>query len=271
MAGRGHTVGAPETMLTGFLNFRRSAGQRGFTLTEVMVAMTVSTVVAGALMLSLTALSRTFTATEAYSRAQAAQIRLIDSVAMDLRRAIGVAITTAPTSNPALASNTTVRFAYNSASPAANTMTVRNGKYDYVNERIGTGTGPSTYLTLTLPGFYQNQSASSANFRKVTTLISTGRAVRYGTSAGVGADVTVQYRRAYVPTYNAECYIRRESGVDQVIAEKANYMDLDVMAQADSSFVVDAWFTPTFSNARERGITRVTSSDRVMLRNPRRD
>ena len=254
-----------------FLHPRRSLAEGGFTLAEVMVALGARTIVMGALFLSVTSLSRTFNATEAYSRAQAAQIRLIDAVALDLRRATGVAITTAPTSNPAATGNTTARFAYGQASAAANTVTVRNGNYDYVNEVVGGGTGASTYLTLTLPGIYQSQNPLSVNYRNVTTLISTGRAVRYGTSTGVVADVTVQYRRAYVPKYGAECYVRRESGVDQVVVEKADYMDLDVMAQEDGSFVVDAWFTPTFSNARARGNARVTSSDRVMLRNPRRD
>jgi hypothetical protein len=236
-----------------------------------MVALATSTLVIGALMLSVTSLSRTFNATESYSRAQAAQIRLIDAVALDLRRATGVAITTSTSSNPAATSNATVRFAYDGTSLATNSVTIRDGTYDYVNEVVGGGSESSIYLTLTIPGIYQSQNPSSAYYRNVTTLISTGRAVRYGTSVGVSADVTVQYRRAYMPTYGSECYVRRESGVDQVIVERANYMDLDVIAQADGSFVVDAWFTPTFSNARARGSARVTSSDRVMLRNPRRD
>ena len=245
--------------------------QWGFTLAETMVALAASSIIMGSLLVAATSLRRTFSATEAYSRAQAAQIRLIDAVAMDLRRSTGVAITTAPTSNPAATGNTTVRFAYAGGAASANTVTVQDGTYDSVKEVAGGGTGPSKYLTLTLPGFYQSQSSTSVDFRKVTTLISTGRAVRYGTSAGVAADVTVQYRKAYLSGYGGECYIRRESGVDQVVVEKADYMDLDLIAEADGSFVVDAWYTPTYSNAGKRSNARVTSSDRVMLRNPRRD
>jgi type II secretory pathway pseudopilin PulG len=271
MGGLGPIAGSPKAMNTRLFMPSRSAAENGFTLAEVVVALGASTIVMGALFLSITSLSRTFNATESYSRAQAAQIRLIDAVALDLRRSTGVAITTAPTSNPAAASNTTVRFAYTPTSSTANTVTVWDGTYDYIKDVVGGGSGASTYLTLTIPGIYRSANPLSADYRNVTTLISTGRAVRYGTSAGVIPDVTVQYRRAYVPKYGAECYIRREAGVDQVIAEKADYMDLDVMAQEDGSFVVDAWFTPTFSNARARGNARVTSSDRVMLRNPRRD
>lgn len=258
-------------MFSGLFKAGRRAGKGGFTLAETTVALAASSIVLGGLMMSMMSLRRTFSATESYSRAQAAQIRLIDAVAMDLRRATGVAITTSTTSNPAASGNTTARFAYSASAPASNNVTVQDGTYDSVNDVVGVGTASSKYLTLTLPGVYQSQNAASANYRKVTTLISTGRAVRYGTSAGVAADVTVQYRKTFVPAYGSECYVRREDGVDRVIVERADYMDLDIIAQEDGSFVVDAWFTPTYSNARARSNARVTSSDRVMLRNPRRD
>ena len=105
----------------------------------------------------------------------------------------------------------------------------------------------------------------------MTTLISTGRAVRYGTSAGVAADTTVQYRKAYVATYGSECFVRREEGVDRVIVEKAELINVSLIAQADGTFVISSSVTPTFSNRRSQTAVRRTSSDRVMLRNPRKD
>jgi hypothetical protein len=59
--------------------------------------------------------------------------------------------------------------------------------------------------------------------------------------------------------------------VDRVIAEKAEMMDLDITAQSNNTFKIDAWFTPTWRGRQQTNQARVTSSDRVMLRNPRID
>lgn len=239
----------------------------GFTLSELSVSMAASTIVLGSLMLAMMSLSRSFDATERYARAHTAQVRLIDAIAMDLRRATAIAITTSASSNPTAPGNTSAKFSYG----ASNTRDIQDGTYDAVNNRVGGSSNPSTYLTLTIPGYYKSNTPASTDYRTVTTLISTGRAVRYGTSAGVAADTTVQYRKAYVATYGSECFIRREEGVDRVIVEKAELINVSLMAQADGTFVISDTVTPTFSNRGSRTTVRQMSSDRVMLRNPRKD
>lgn len=243
--------------------------RRGFTLAELIVALGASSLVFGSLLLAMTSLRYSFDATEKYSRAQASQIRLIDAIAMDLRRSVAVAITTSATSNPAAAGNTTAKFSYSTT--AANTSAIQDGTFDAVNNRPRASTGSSTYLTLTIPGYYQSNDPADASYRKATTLISTGRAVRYGTSSAVAADITVQYRRDYQAAYGKECFVRREDGVDRVILEDATLINLSITAQADGTFVVNDTVTPTFSNRGSRTTIREMSSDRVMLRNPRKD
>ena len=245
--------------------------RHGFTLAELIVAMGASTLVFGSLLLAMTSLSRSFDATEKYSRAQAAQIRLIDAIGIDLRRAVGVSITTSTSSNPASTANTTVKFSYSAANPAGNTSAIQDGTYDAVNNRVRGSTGPSTYLTLTIPGYYQSSDQASHSYRSATTFISTGRAVHYGTSSGVAADITVQYRKDYQPLYGKECFVRREDGVDRVILEDAALIALSIVAQADGTFVINDSVIPTFSNRGSQTAVRKLSSDRVMLRNPRKD
>lgn len=239
----------------------------GFTLPELSVAIAASTIVLGGLLLTMMSLSRAFDATEKYARAHASQVRLIDSIALDLRRATAVSITTSPASNPSSAANTSAKFSYG----ASNTQTIQDGTYDPVNNRIGGRSNPSTYLTLKIPGYYKSNDPASTDYRNVTTLISTGRAVRYGTAAGVAAETTVQYRKAYVATYGSECFVRREEGVDRVLVGKAELINVSLVAQSDGTFVINDSVTPTFSNHRSQTTIREMSSDRVMLRNPRRD
>ncbi len=243
----------------------------GFTLVELIIALGASSIVLGALSLATVGLARSFNAMERHSREQAASVRVMDAVAMDLRRATGVAITTSSTSNPSAAANTTAKFAYVAGNATANVKTILDGTFDPVNNRVGGRTNPSTYLTLTLPGYYQGNNPSAAGYRSPTTLTVSGGALRYGTSAGPAADVTVQYRKAYHSTYGSECLIRREAGVDRVIAERVEYLDVTLTAQSENVFLLQTTFIPTFSTARTATAQRVAASDRVMLRNPRRD
>jgi hypothetical protein len=60
------------------------------TLTETMVSCAVSTVVLGVLVFGLIAFQRSFLASAHHASSQAAQLRLLDYVALDLRRALNV-------------------------------------------------------------------------------------------------------------------------------------------------------------------------------------
>ena len=249
------------------LPWRTPSRRSAFTLPELSVSLVASTVVLGSLLLAMMGLSRSFDATEKFARGHAAQTRLMDAISMDLRRATAISATTSPTSNPAALGNTTTKL----SSDATSTVIITDGTYDAVNNRIGGASSPSIYLTLTIPGYYKSNDATTSDYRTVTTLISTGSSVRYGTSAGVAANTTVQYRKAYVATYGSECFIRREEGVDRVIADHAEFINVSLTAQANGTFTVSSSVTPTFSNQGHRTAIRRTNSDQVMLRNPRID
>ena len=66
---------------------RGAAGAGAFTLLEVIVAVALSTVVFGAALASIVFLQKSYAATEQYAADLADQSRLMDSLAMDLRRA----------------------------------------------------------------------------------------------------------------------------------------------------------------------------------------
>jgi type II secretory pathway pseudopilin PulG len=253
-------------------NDRRKADRRaGFTLVELLVAMGASTIVLGALAVATVGLARSFNAMEMYSRNQSASVRIMDAMTMDLRRAVTISTTTSTSPNPNAAGNVTVKFAYSPNNAAANVKPIFDGTFDPLNNIVGGRSNPSTYLTLRLPGFYQENDPTVIGYRAPTPLISSGNSVGYGTSIGLAADVTVQYRKAYHPGHRSECFIRREAGVDRVIATHAEYLDVSLTAQNDGVFLVQTSFVPTFSSARTTTVLRVGSSDRVMLRNPRRD
>jgi hypothetical protein len=198
---------------------------------------------------------------------------LIDYVALDIRRARKISRTVSTTSNPSAAGNISVKLAFVPNS-AANKIQVKDGTYDENNDKVQSKSLPSTYLTITIPGFYQSNNKADASYNLVNPLTSSRDYIGYATSGSAFApDVTVQYRKAFVRAYGSECFIRRimETGVDEVIADNANYIDLDVEALANNSFKIDTWFIPTFSRLGYRTPARLNSSDQVMLRNPRTD
>lgn len=68
----------------------RTKDRRGFTMPEMMVASAVSVFIGGALLIGSVTLQRSFMATDHYAVAQENQMRLMDYMAMDLRRATRV-------------------------------------------------------------------------------------------------------------------------------------------------------------------------------------
>ncbi len=66
---------------------------RGFTLVETMVSMAISVVLVAIGLIAAFAIQRSFDATIRYSRAQNEQVRVLDFMALDLRRARTVSIT----------------------------------------------------------------------------------------------------------------------------------------------------------------------------------
>ncbi len=70
------------------------AAEGGFTMVEIMVALAIFSTVAFALSLASTSLQRNFAAVTRYSADHAAQMRISDYIALDLRRSISVTIST---------------------------------------------------------------------------------------------------------------------------------------------------------------------------------
>ncbi len=66
--------------------------QWGFTLVEILIATSISSVLAGSLLVASMTIQRNFSACEDHVTAQADQMRLLDYVALDLRRALTVSI-----------------------------------------------------------------------------------------------------------------------------------------------------------------------------------
>src|SRR5205809_7356711 len=70
------------------LSFRRSAA--GATLVEVIIAAAITSTLAGIFAISLVTVEQSFAASEHHAASQAAQLRILDYISRDLRRALTV-------------------------------------------------------------------------------------------------------------------------------------------------------------------------------------
>src|SRR5215467_1275785 len=105
----------------------------GFTLVEMMVAVAAGSLMLGAVLTAGVALQRSFAAVEGYSIAEGDQLRVLDYIAMDCRRALSAAV----------ANNTLTLTApvYYDSNSAPTTPTLTNGAVSY-----GVGTVTITYF-----------------------------------------------------------------------------------------------------------------------------
>jgi hypothetical protein len=195
----------------------------------------------------------------------------MDAIAMDLRRASGVAITTSSTSNPNAASDTTAKYLYSASNAAANVKTITDGTFDPVNNRPGGRTNASTYLTLTLPGYYQTNNPTTAAYRSRTNPHRGRwrRALRHFRRRRRGCDGAVP--QSLPPELRLGVHHPARGRHRPRDAERVEYLDITLTAQTGNAFLLQTSYTPTFSSARRNSTHRVAASDRVMLRNPRRD
>jgi hypothetical protein len=70
----------------------KTGSRWGMTFVEILIATSISSVLAGSLLVASITIQRNFEACEDHVMAQADQIRLLDYVALDLRRALTVSI-----------------------------------------------------------------------------------------------------------------------------------------------------------------------------------
>jgi Tfp pilus assembly protein PilW len=88
------------------MNLSRQKASTGFTLVEMMVSLGCGSLILAALMAGSVALQRSFAAVEGYSTTQGNQLRVLDYIAMDCRRAIPGFVPNSSIPTPSVASNT---------------------------------------------------------------------------------------------------------------------------------------------------------------------
>lgn len=78
------------------MKMRRRVSEAAFTLVEALIAAGVASIVLGSLAIGSIALQNTFAAIEGFGSAQSDQMRALDYVIRDVRRAQSITVTTSP-------------------------------------------------------------------------------------------------------------------------------------------------------------------------------
>lgn len=209
-----------------------------FTLAEMMIALCGSTIVIGALLFSSMHLQRCLHSAEQFASNQADQRRLLDYVARDLRRAIGVASTT--------------------------TTGGVNGT------RLGSGAlaveGPNSLL-ITVPGYYQGQTPGAPDYDQPLPVVTADNYVDYGSDGVHAAGARVIFRKQYDETAKCICYVRAEENNETVIVREADNLHLNVSMAADGkTCVIEATYRSPHDPA-----DFATEREDILLRNIRLD
>jgi Tfp pilus assembly protein PilW len=138
--------------------------RHAFTLVEMMVAVACGSLMLGAVLAAGVALQRSFAAVEGYSIAEGDQLRVLDYIAMDCRRALSASVT-----NNTL--TLTVPVYYDSTS-APTTPTLTTGAVSY-----GTGTVTITY------------SQSGSNFNRHIVVVDSGGTTTSDVTTAIATNV----------------------------------------------------------------------------------
>ena len=241
---------------------RRLASTRAFTIMEALIAVGASTLLMAGLVGSVVMLLRSFNNAQEFSRYQASQVRAIDAIAMDLRRAAQIHV-------------------YLPSSATTQKVVYSSDAYPYPT---GFLTISSTcYLVINEPGYYKSNDPTTTDYTTRNQLITVGIGsnpwgITYGTNATtIAPETIVRYEMGYDSLYGSTCLIRREgtqadytAGTThyKVIADHADGLYVDITPQKDmKSFLIEAWIQINASLDQ----AKVYSSDSVMLRNARED
>lgn len=217
---------------------KRSGDERGFTFAELLISMVGSVLIIGALMLGSIGFQKSFHASEVYSNSQLDQRRLIDYLARDLRRAIGISMT---------ASN--------------DTPPIKIGADSLVVE-------DRSSLVLTLPAYYKSNVPSEADFDQPLPVVTSGDQVAYGTKTGPSPSFPVVFRRVFVAAEKCVCFVRQEDESEKIILRNAEDMHMQITFVPDGkSCEIEVWFRSPYSVAHPL----IATHDQVMLRNLRTD
>lgn len=208
-------------------------------MAEVMIGMAGSVIIVGALLFGSIGLQKSLHATELYSSYHADQRRVLDYMARDLRRAIGIASTTT------VNGSASTKLASGSIS---------------VDEHTG--------LLLTLPGYYQNNTPKEQSYDQALPVVNGTDRVDYGDKSGPAPGVLVIFRKEFLVSENCVCVIRQEADTAFVIVRHAENMQLQVAIGPDgSSCDVEISFKSPYGNTAPL----VTTHDSILLRNIRSD
>lgn len=215
----------------------RRDSPHAFTLAETMIAMAASIVVVAALFAGSIALQRASACADRYVTDQADQRVVMDYLARDLRRAVGV------------------------STSAGGAAAVKVGSSTVAIEN-------TTDLIVALPAYYKSDVPAENDFDEALAVVASGDRVAYGTAAGPSAGISVTYRKLFVAAEGCVCFVRAEAAAQRVVMRKADDLHIQFTVDPDGkSCAIESWFQAAFDRSRPR----VSAFDRVMLRNLRVD
>jgi Tfp pilus assembly protein PilW len=139
--------------------------RRAFTLVEMMLSVGCGSLILAAVVAAGICLQRSFAAVEGYSRAESDQLRVLDYIAMDCRRAISGTVPGLSNPTPQIATGSWVQS---------------GGAWSWVPAASG-----ATTLILSLPAYYDS------NGNPVPPTINSSNLIQYG-----GSTVTISYSKS---------------------------------------------------------------------------
>ena len=172
------------------LNARNKSG--AFTLVEMMVSVACGSLILGAVLAADVALHRSFAAVEGYSIAEGDQLRVLDYIAMDCRRALSASV-----ANNTLTLTVPV---YYDATGAPTTPTLTNGATSYLTGTVTitysqSGSNFNRHIVVTDSGGTTTSDATAA----IATNVSSFTVAPQDLTSSVSCSVTFSPRFTYVP------------------------------------------------------------------------
>ena len=206
----------------------RKRTHRAFTLAEMLMSIACGSLILAACVTASVAMQRSFAAVEAYSMTEGDQLRVLDYIAMDCRRAIAGSI---PTSSGTLT-----------------TPVVSNGSWSSGTWTVNSSS-PQT-LILSLPVYY---NASSSNAAYAPTL--TSGSLSYGSGT-----VTVSYYQNGT-NFSREVTIKNSSGtvtsdVTSTIARNVSTFTVTPIDHGNWTVTCNIMFFPNFTHMTGSGTWR---------------
>lgn len=199
--------------------------------------MGFSIMIIAALTLSAIQLQKSLYASETFASSYSDQRRLVDYIARDIRRSIGIAVTD-PAGTP--------------TPLTAGTVSIENG----------------AALRLTLPGYYKSHVPANPDFDKPFPVITASGRVEYGTNTGPAPTVPVTFRKELRAEEGSVCFVRQEAQATEVIVRRAEDLELQVTIAPDGK---SCSLAVSFDGSYSRAHPKVLTYDKVLLRNLRLD